>query len=307
MRQKRLPVGFSVLFAVLAGLAAYLVAGRLMNSETRNTGTELKTARKPRIVSMAPASTSILVSLGVSDALVAVDTWSGEIHGVPADAVRFDMMKPDAERLAALEPDILIVSAITQAGTSKDPFKPLEEAGVRVLYLPTSTSIEEIRADVRRIAELSGRAEAGTELIAQMDSGIERIAKVARTIPGNERRSVVFEISPAPTIYSFGSGVYLDELLETAGAVNALGKESGWIAVSAEAVMAADPDVILTNASFGEDPVAEIRSRPGWSHLKAVRTGRVFYIDNAASSQPAPGVVTALGEIAKAVYPEYFR
>jgi iron complex transport system substrate-binding protein len=256
---------------------------------------------------MAPACTSIIAKLGLAGNIVACDTWSGKVGGVSGGAVRFDMMKPDAEKLAALEPDIVFVSALTKAGTSRDPFKPLSDAGVRVVYLPTSASIEEIRGDIARIAALLGREREAKAAIAEMDESIARISAIAKTIPEGKRRSVVFEIEPAPYIYSFGSGVYLDELLHDAGAINALAKETGWIAVSAEAVVAANPDVILTNVSSLPDPVAEIKSRPGWSGVKAVKEGRVYLIDGGASAQPGPGVAKALEEIAKAVYPEYFK
>lgn len=263
--------------------------------------------RSLKIASMAPSCTSILSGLGLAGNLVAVDTWSDKIAGVPAEAVRFDMMKPDAETLAALEPDLVLVSAITQEGTSKDPFKPLSDSGVKVVYIPTSASLEEIRGDIRHIAELVGREKEGEGLVRSMDAEIDRIKAVAKTIPEDRRRTVLFEISAAPYIYSFGSGVYLDELLSAAGAKNALAKETGWISVSAETVVAADPDVILTNTSYLPDPVAEILGRPGWSSMKAVKNGRVYYIDSDSSSRPSPDAVKALGEIAKAVYPEYFQ
>ncbi len=116
----------------------------------------------------------------------------------------------------------------------------------------------------------------------------------------------MFEIESAPWIYTFGKGVYLDDLLSRAGAINAFARESGWISVSAEAVVKANPDVILTNVA-GADPVAGILDRPGWKAIKAVREGRVYRIDNTSSSQPAPSCVRALEEIAEAVYPEYFN
>jgi iron complex transport system substrate-binding protein len=263
--------------------------------------------RPLKIASMAPACTSILAGLGLAGSIIAVDSWSAAVPGISAGIPRFDMMKPDVERLAALECDLLLVSAMTREGTGKDPFKPLSEAGVRVEYIPTSKTLADIRSDVTRIAELTDRAVEGKKLIQAMDGEIEATAAIVRSIPESRRRTVVFEISGAPSIYSFGSGVYLDELLTAAGAVNALGKEKGWIAVSAETIVASDPDVILTNVGYIPDPVAEILNRPGWDGMQAVRNGRVYFIDNESSSQPTPYVTKALREIAEAVYPEYFK
>lgn len=269
--------------------------------------TEKNITKMMRIASMAPSSTTILSGLGLAPSIVAIDTWSAGIPGVPPNTPQFDMMKPDIEKLAETASDLMLVSSITQEGTSKDPFKPLAEAGVQVVYIPTSNSINDIRADIRRIAILTGRSTEGEKLISVMDKEIERIRSIVKTIPAEKRRSAMFEISSAPSIYSFGKGVFLHELLETAGVRNVLEAETGWIAVSAETVVKSDPDVILTNVNYLPDPIAEILGRPGWDGMKAVREKRVYVIDNASSSQPSQNVVKALQTIAEAVYPEYFK
>jgi len=265
---------------------------------------------------MAPASSSILLSLGLGDRLVACDTWSAKLPGMPTGVVAFDLMAPDVERLAALECDLILVSTLTQAGTSQDPFKPLADAGARVVYIPTSDSLAGIGADVTRIASLTGREAAGATLVADFNAAVDQVAKIAATIPEAKRRTVFFEISPAPYLYSTGAGTYLDEMIRVTGARNALAAETGWVAVSAEHVVALDPDVILTNVVASEPAatpeadaavVAEIAARPGWEGVTAVREKRVYHVDNRTSSQPTPDVVVAIGQIAKAVYPEYFK
>lgn len=260
-----------------------------------------------RIASMAPASTSILLELGLAGALVATDDWSRKLEGVPGGLPSFDMMRPDVERLAALSPDLLLVSTITQAGTGKDPFAPLAAIGIDVVYIPASVDIAGIAEDVMKIAALTGREREGQAAVRRMNAAVDEIRKIARAIPEEKKRTVVFELESAPYIYSFGDGVYLNEMLEAAGAVNAFKKERGWISVSAESVIAANPDVILTNVASAGDPVAEIASRPGWGAIKAVKSGRIYKIDNMTSSQCAPAIVRALREIAEAVYPEYYR
>ena len=69
----------------------------------------------------------------------------------------------------------------------------------------------------------------------------------------------------------------------------------------------ADPDVILTNVNYIEDPVGEIMGRSGWDALSAVKNQQVYYVDNMASSLPNQNVVKALDQMAKAVYPEYYE
>ena len=297
----------AAIIAIALAPSLFIACANPKRDKIDQTAQRANGAKPLRIASMAPSLTAILVELGEGNRLVAVDSWSGDEEGVPDSALRMDMMNPDAERIAELAPDLLLASSITREGTGKDPFRALSDAGIRVVYVPTSDSVAGIRGDIERIASLVGREDKGREAIARMDEKIAEITRVAGTIPQSEKKTAFFEISPAPWIYSFGKGVYLDDVLTLAGASNVLSDEKGWIAVSAEAVATRDPDVIITNQAGPGDPVAEILARPGWSGMKAVRDRRVYRVDNRASSQPGPGVALAIAEIAKAVYPEYFK
>ena len=115
-----------------------------------------------------------------------------------------------------------------------------------------------------------------------------------------------FEISAAPYCYSFGEGVFLDEMLELIGADNVLAGQEGWLSVDEEAVVAADPDVILTSVNYIDDPVGEITARAGWEGVAAVQNGEVYAIDNKTSSLPNVNVVQALREMAQAAYPDLY-
>jgi iron complex transport system substrate-binding protein len=76
--------------------------------------------------------------------------------------------------------------------------------------------------------------------------------------------------------------------------------------VSDEQIFARDPDVILTNVDWMDDPIANMVSRPGWGGLTAVQGNRIYVIEANASSRPSHNIVIALQQMAMAVYPEYF-
>ena len=256
------------------------------------------------IAAMAPAIVEILVELGLGDKIVAIELASVGIEGVREDAMVFDMMAPDVEKLISLKPDILFASTISQLGGSEDPFKPLQDVGICVAYIPTSNTIEDIKNDIMFIAKATKTADKGRMLIDNMEKEIEKISNIAKTI--TEKKKVYFEIAAAPTIYSFGKGVFLNEMIELVGAENVFADQTGWMSVAPEVAVATDPDVILTNVNYIEDPVAEIKSRDGWQDMKAIKNGAVYYIDNMASSLPNYNIIKALWQIAKAVYPDKY-
>ena len=105
---------------------------------------------------------------------------------------------------------------------------------------------------------------------------------------------------------SFGTGTFLDEMITLIVAKNVLADQQGWVSVTEEDAVAANPDVILTSVNYVDDAVGEILSREGWQDVTAVANKDVYYIDNGASSLPNQHVVDALVEMAKAVYPDAY-
>lgn len=256
-----------------------------------------------RIVSLAPATTSIIIALNATDRLVGVDSWSAKTHKIPSTIPQFDLIRPDAETLMALEPDVILLSSLTGEGKPEESLSPLIQRGIKIEIFHTSENLADVFADIQRIADLLGYSSKGQDLVHRLTDEVEAIRASGAAIPEEQRKTVYFEQSPAPALYSFGSGVYLDELLSIAGAHNCLADKTGWLAISAEEILARSPDVILTNTAFIDDPVHEILSRPGWTHIPAVQNHAVYKIDSNASSQPGPDVLVALREIYKAVYP----
>lgn len=257
------------------------------------------------VVALAPSICETMVALGVADKLVGYDMQSAGIAGLPEDVPTFDTVNPDVERLTALAPDMLLVSNLSLYD-QEAPYQPLIDAGVCVICVPTSDSVEDVRSDIRFLAAALRVPEEGERVVAEMDAELARVADVVSDIPEEERKSVYFEISPAPYLYSCGSGTYLHELIELAGGRNVLADQSGWLSVEGETVVAANPDVIFTNVNYMDAPVEEILGREGWAGVSAVQSEDVYYIDNMASSLPDQNIVKAVEEMAQALYPERF-
>ena len=255
------------------------------------------------VVVLAPSIAETLVALGCGELIVGYDTQSAGLAGLPEGVPTFDLMQPDMEQLAALNPDVLFVSNMTLYDQS-NPYQQLMDLGVCVLCVPTAGSIAAIQEDVAFIAAAMGKSAEGDALLADMQAELDRIAAIGAAV--TDKKSVYFEIGAAPSMYSFGDGVFLNEMIELIGAENILAGQEGWLAVEAETIVAADPDVILTNVNYIDDPVAEILGRSGWEGMSAVQNGQVFYIDNMASSLSNQNIVKALDQMAKAVYPELF-
>ncbi len=256
-----------------------------------------------RVISFAPSMTQVIEELGLMDKLVAVDTQSPKYVDGVDELPQFNMMTPDIEALAALEPDVMFVSGMSLA-KGDNPFEQLVELGICIIMIPSSTSIEGVKEDNQFIADVMGASAKGQEINRKMQERIDAVAAIGTTI--EDKKTVMFEIAALPNIYSFGQETFLHEMIELIGAKNAFADEESWISVSEEAAVAKNPDVILTNVSYIEDSVGEILARTGWENVKAVQEKNVYYIDNGKSSLSNHHIVEALEEMAKAVYPDEY-
>jgi iron complex transport system substrate-binding protein len=253
-----------------------------------------------RIVSTAPSNTEIITDLGMAHKLVAIDVHSADITGIPGGLPLLDFFYPDAEVIIKLEPDIIIASGHNPTGTGEDPFRLLREMGIAVVYIPMSKSIDDIYKDIAFIAELLQAEQKGEELIRSMKA---QIAEIRNNIPPvGTKKTVYFEISAAPEMFTFGKGSFIDDMIHTIGADNIFGNDNWLVTPSAESIINRNPDVILTNVNYIDDPIGEIKSRPGFNHINAVINNHVYQIDTNSSVRPSSRIILALQQMASAVY-----
>ncbi|MDR0879098.1 MAG: ABC transporter substrate-binding protein [Clostridioides sp.] len=259
-----------------------------------------------KVISTAPSNTEIISDLGFADKLVAVDNMSADVEGIGKDVAKIDFMSPDAEAIVGLEPDIIIASSMNSGQSGESPFKAVEEAGIPVVYIPSSDSIDGIAKDVEFISDVLGVKEKGDKMVSDMKAKIEEVAKIGSSIPDKDKKNVYFELNPAPQLVTFGKGTFLNEMMDIIGAKNSFGDQKGWLAPSAESVIDKNPDVILTNVNFTDKPIEELKGRDGFKNINAVKNNKVYQIDTNSSSRPTTHILKALDEMASAVYPDKY-
>lgn len=297
----------SLVFAMMFSLALFAGCGETTKNMTDREGNEFTLPKKTeKIISTAPSNTEVLVGLGLSDKLVAIDKYSKDVEGINTDLPQIDFRNPDAETIISLEPDIIIASGHNKAG-EEDPFKLVKEAGISVVYIPSSYSIDGIYEDIEFMAEITKTKKQGKEIVENMKKEVEDIRAIGEKI--TDKKKVYFEIGSAATLFSFGKDTFLNEMIQIIGAENIFANEDSWISPTPESVIAANPDVILTNVPDinGVKAVDGIKNREGWDSLNAIKDGQVYSVDNNASSRPSQNAIKALKEMAKAIYPNEYK
>lgn len=288
----------------LALLVLFALTAFAETPATDRAGNAVSIPENPqRVVCLNPAAAQTMETLGLLDRLVAVDINTPAAVEATASLPQFDMMAPDVEQILALEPDLILITSMSMISGS-NPYQQLLDLGVCIAEIPSSESISGIQEDILFLADCFGMHEEGQAVVDEMQAKIDEVAAIGATI--TEPKTVLFEISALPYIYSFGDGVYLDEMLDLIGAKNVLEGVNGWTPLAEEDAVLSNPDVILTNINYIDDPVGEILARPGWENVTAVANGDVYSIDNGSSTLANEHVVDALIEMAKTVYPDSF-
>jgi len=164
----------------------------------------------------------------------------------------------------ALHPDLVIAKS--------DLKEALDGRGMRMLWSPPIVSMETLPAFVDSIATAIGMPEKGRALLEKMHAEEKEIR--ARTAALGKVR-VYYENNGAGR--TSGTGTIVDAMIRLAGGASIAGDDPRPnVNLSPEAVVAADPEVIILGA-FAES-VETVRARPGWEQVSAVKSGRVHKI-----------------------------
>ena len=297
----------SLVFAMLFSLAIFAGCAETTKTMTDREGNEFTLPKKvEKIISTAPSNTEVLVDLGLADKLVAVDKYSADVEGINKDLPKIDFRNPDAETIISLQPDIIIASGHNKVGDN-DPFQLVKDAGITVVYIPSSYSIDGIYGDIEFIAQITKADKKSKEIIDNMKKEVESIKAIGDKI--TNKKKVYFEIGSGSMLSSFGKETFLNEMIEIVGAENIFSNEKSWISPSAEAIISVNPDVILNSMPDinGVKAVDDIKSRDGWGSITAIKEGQVYSIDGNSSSRPSQNIIKALKEMAKAIYPNEYK
>ena len=274
-------------------------------------GNDIKVPEKvEKIVSMAPSTTQFLIDLGLADKIIGIDTNSASYADkLKADIPQFDMMSPDNEAIAALAPDIVFTSGMSSVGGTS-PFQSLVDSGICVADIPTPDSIEGVCDDIKFIGTCVGKGAEGLAYAKGLTVFMEGVEEYAKTIPEGEQKTVLVMMNvPSaeyPTIYTFGKGTYMNEMIEDLGAKNVFADQEGWLSVSVEDVIAANPDVILMDCNWMPDAAEQVKALEGWENVNAVKNGEVYQIDEDTCSRPNHHISDATIEWAKCIYPDTY-
>ena len=296
-----------------------------------------------RIVSLLPAASEIVSALDATDLLVGrshecdwpkietdipsltaakIDSTasSSEIDHAVRNSESGQLFFLDEQLLQQLRPDLILTqSACNVCAVDVDVVSNVANS----IFLPDGKhpevislaphSLQELIDDIHLVGDKIGRKNNAEKLIATLHHRIDTVGKVIQNLNSDQKkqpRIALIEWLDPP----MAAGNWVPEMIQMAGATDALGADTGkshWI--NWEDVAAADPDfVILIPCGFELQRVlAEAKTPAVWPHLRdlrAAREGNLFAVDgHHLFNRPGPRLIDSLEVLAEIINPELFQ
>ena len=254
-----------------------------------------------RIVSLAPNLTETLFALGLGERVVGVTDYCDYPPEATAKEHIGGPVSPNLEKIAQLRPDLVLA---TRAGGNRlSTVHSLETLGFAV-FATDPHSVDEVILSTERLGELAGANEQGRQVAAGLR---RRLGEVAQRLSGSELTRVLLVVWLEPLI-TVGRNTFIADALRRAGAENVIQTAQDWPNTSLEAVARMQPEYLIFASDHSDQTnrkIAELGGLPGWRSLEAMRNQRVIVLDEAIA-EPAPRLVYAIEQLARALHPERF-
>ena len=282
-----------------------------------NCGTEVAFERAPeRVVTIKSSTLELLLALGLEDRIVGAAFTDGPVPDEFADAASgIDVLSdkvPSQEVTLAAEPDLVFAgweSNLSAEGAGdRDTLAKLGVASYVAPaackgegYMPNPLTFDEVFAEFEEAGAIFGVPDAAADLVASQRAELDAIE------PSDAGLTALWYSSGDDTPY-VGAGIGAPQMImDAAGLENiAADVEDTWTAMGWEAIVAADPDVlVLVDAAWttAEQKIAHLESNPATAALPAVQQGRYLVVDFPATEAGVRNVgavsslVDQLGEL----------
>ncbi|HXP42878.1 MAG TPA: cobalamin-binding protein [Candidatus Acidoferrales bacterium] len=247
-----------------------------------------------RVVCLVPSVVDIVYSLGAGEYVVAISDFTK----YPKEALQKPSiglpLNPSMETILALHPDLVLGSGDMNTLESTGH---LQRLGIPV-FIVDPHGIEGIYASILRLGWALNREPDANTLVARLRT---RVDAVKARVSGKPKVRVLMAIWYDP-VMTIGKRAFISELIDAAGGrsvTDDIAQE--WPEVSLETIVTRQPDALLL-MSGSNNTLEELKTRPGWEHLKAVREGRVYYTDERIQ-YPSPIAFDVLEDLAKQFHP----
>ena len=253
-----------------------------------------------RLVVAGGSLTELIFALGAGQNVVGVDettAWPPETDKLPHIGT---WMQLSSESILSLRPTTFIT---WQDAKPQIVFEQLRNLKLNVLTLPRiPATVDQMYANIQTLANALARPHQGEALIANLQNRLDAIAKSSAQKSHPVR--AMFILSAGGSLPQVaGAGSVADTILKMAGANN-IARHRQYQSYSTEAMIAANPDVIVATTQMTQGDPNALKAIPGITLTSAWKNKRIVIIDQALILGMGPRIAEAVEQLHHQFWPE---
>lgn len=246
-----------------------------------------------RIISLAPHLTEDLFAIGAGARIVGTVSYSD----YPAQARTIPLVGSyqglDLERIRVLRPDLIVAWS---SGNSPQQMQQLESLGIRVFF-DDSRSLVQVPTVLERLGVMTG-------LQAQADQAAgkfrQKLLQLQKNYAHRRPVRVFYQVWEHPLMTINGEQI-ISDAMRICGAVNVFSRLPALVPiVNDEAVIAANPDMIITSSEPSHDH-DELARWKQWPNMTAVRHRQLIVLPPDLLNRLGPRLVDGTERLCLAV------
>jgi cobalamin transport system substrate-binding protein len=257
----------------------------------------------PRVATITPAGTDLLVGMGAADHLVAVSNYDEDRPETAGKPRIGDYQSIDWEKLAPLHPQILIVFYAADRIPSVLQ-QQCDSMGIQIFNVKLE-ELDDIYREAEALGQAVGEQQRADAAVANLKS---QLASVAARVAGRPVVKTLI-VTGDSGLDIAGPHTFLDEIVTIAGGQNVaavLGKR--YSTVDGEMLASLAPDAVIQLIPDGEKtPQVVQQAKQFWDSmgdLPSVKNHRVYIVTDWYAEQPGFHVGDLASEFADLLHPE---
>jgi len=236
-----------------------------------------------RIISLAPHVTELLYAAGAGEKIVGAVEYSDYPEAAKKIPRVGDNKALDLERIVALKPDLIVV---WRHGNAQRQLESLAALGIP-MYYNEPRRLTDIPLALETFGALAGTEAAAQPAAAAFRTRMEDLRKRYSQRPPVK---IFYQVWSRPLMTLTGKHLVADAI-GLCGGVNPFADlEPLAVSVSTEAVVAADPEAIIST-SMGKNGPDGLETWSKWPSMTAVARGNLFNLDGNLINRHGPRIL----------------
>ncbi|GEM_PF-60337 len=247
-----------------------------------------------RVISLAPHNTENLFAAGAGATLVGATRYSD----YPVAAQKVPRVGGytglDLETIIALKPDLILA---WESGNRKEDIKRLRSLGF-IIYLSEPRQLEDIATEIEILGTLTGTTETARQFANRFRKQLQQLRQ---RYHGVRPVRIFYEIWHRPLITINGEQL-ISRAISLCGGNNVFAGLSALApAIDIEAVLAANPDAIITSARGAQQDREWLENWRRWPQLRAVAQDNLYFIPPDLLQRQGPRILQGTEQLCETI------